>query len=213
VKHSASSRSAVWHEIDLDYCCKKQQAGARGCGKPASVVSQLSLPLNRPTSGPNSEPGPLQRQMGKEGKHPSDLSLLGIDDPERERPDAAKRVVSGDREHASKARRRVMCSGERKRQQPLGKREPTWYDQDQDAGPQCERRRYLSAEPARSLIARATQMPLARWSQRAKGGCRASGRAGSMRYASAEAPAGALGIQPAGQFESTGRGRRDRVCE
>ncbi len=71
-----------------------------------------------------------QRAVSKQASNPTPLN---IDEPKRERPNASKRVVSSNREHASKAGRWIVSRGKRQRQQPPGKRRATRNDQDEDA--------------------------------------------------------------------------------
>ncbi len=156
----------MWCNARLDRCGAEECARAQDDRKAVPAYYYRSLSVNRPTGGADRKPGPLQRQMGKERQHPHpvpsdgrtnkkpghkqvanhgpigkqacDPPSLCVDEPKRKGPNAAKRVVNGDPEHASKAGRGIMRGGERKRQQSASKRRTAGHEQDQDAAPKRE---------------------------------------------------------------------------
>lgn len=122
------------------------------------------IPANGP---PNKQPGYNEvSEHNAIRKQPSDPPPLSIEEPECERPNTSQRVVSGDREHAGKAGRRIVCSGERERQHSARKRGPTGHHEDEDAAPKRERpKERVDPDPGPPRLAhergtRRGQMPL-----------------------------------------------------
>ena len=171
------------HQVGLCSGRTKENAGGEHGRELAVVAVKPSSSFSHPPSRSNSKPAPLQRQVWKERQHsnpipangptnkrpgnqqvathspisqqPSNPPPLSVEQPERERPNTAKRVVGGDREDASKARRWIMRRGERKRQQSPSKRRPAGHNQDQDAASKRERpQERVDPDPSPTSLAR-----------------------------------------------------------
>jgi hypothetical protein len=174
----------VGYEIRLDSGPDQQQEDGRAAISEPVAGCERMVALVKPAGRPNSDTGELEGSVwevgeracavGREasayeqaghkkirrhehvGERAGRAMALGVDEPKRERPKGAERVVGGDGEHAREGGGRIVGGGEREVEQAAGKHGATGQDRHEQGGGEREpRQAHIGQEPSAKRIRRA----------------------------------------------------------